>query len=144
MPFRADGTKSYICKKGNTDACEEFFWNKYNSTVLKLQCISGSPQEPAKNLDSLCSDGHCQCAQESAWVLSQPESPGSAHSTPQLSARSGADASWEKFATEAAQIPGGSTATSVPAATTPRPPAPGYSTPQPCTRSGTNTTEKGL
>lgn len=42
---------------------------------------------------------------------------GSNPSTPQLSAESGADRSWEKADKEADQIPSGSTATSIPAAT---------------------------
>ena len=58
----------------------------------------------------------------------------------QLSAGSGGHRSWEKRQ----PVSGGSTAPSIPAATTPRPPAPGCSRPCPCTWSGTNRTEKGM
>ena len=55
-----------------------------------------------------------------AWSISQPsQCSGSAHCMPQLGAGSGADRSWEERGTEAAQISGGSMATSVPTGTTP-------------------------
>ena len=87
-------------------------------------------------------NGHCQYPEE-LWFIAQGECPGSAHSTLQFSSKSGEHRSWEKTATEAARIPGGSAITSIYAASTRQPPAPGYSTPQLCSRSGTNTTEKG-
>ena len=76
--------------------------------------------------------------------ISQWEYPATTHSTPLLSTRSGADRSWGKSATEATQIAGGSTATSIPAATMSQPLAPAYATPQTCTKSGRNTREKGI
>lgn len=70
--------------------------------------------------------------------------PCSPRSTPELSANSEADRSWKKSATEAFQISGNSTVTSIPTAAMPQPPAPVYSTPQPCTRYGMNTTENEM
>ena len=50
-------------------------------------------------------------------VVSRQELSDSAHSTPQLGARSGEDRSGKRSVTDAAQIPGSSTATLIPAAT---------------------------
>ena len=56
------------------------------------------------------------------WFISQQECPSPAHSTPQHGAQIKVDRSWERSATEAARILGGSTVIAV--ATVPQPPAP--------------------
>lgn len=64
--------------------------------------------------------------------------------TSNLGARSVVDRSWERPATEAAQVPSGKKTTLIPSATAPQPPELTHFTPQPSTRYGTNTTEKGM
>ena len=77
------------------------------------------------------------------WLTTCQEHSRSAHPTLQLGARSGADRSWKRSTTEAAQVPGSSTTTWIPAVIAPWPPAPAHFTSQPRARPGTNTTEKG-
>lgn len=73
------------------------------------------------------------------WFISQKVCPSPAHSISQFSARSGAKSSWEKSATEVAQISGSSIATSITVAT-----APVYSISHPCTRFEMNAIEKRI
>lgn len=92
---------------------------------------------------------HARVPQETLYFFSQPSerapAPGTRH---QFSTASRAERSWEKTATEAAQISGGSTATSIPVLTPQFQSSdfsgPTYSSRQTWTRSRTSTTGKGL
>lgn len=77
------------------------------------------------------------------WFISLVKHSSSTHPKPQVGAGSVVDKIWERPPTVAAQVPGYSTATSIPAPTATLPSALAHSTPHPSTRSGTNTSEKG-
>ena len=101
--------------------------------ILGRQALRGDsiwlPRDSPEGLGCGLGEAIVSMLRSTQLFVSQQKQPGSTHFTTQLSTRSGADTSWEKSATEAAQISGGSTVLSIPTATTPQRPALAYSTP---------------
>lgn len=87
------------------------------------------PRDSPEGLGCGLGDAIVSMPRSTQLFVSQQKQPGFTHFTTQLSTRSGANMSWEKSATEAVQISGGSTVLSIPTVTIPQHPALAYSTP---------------